>query len=274
MTRTRTLILGIVTATVLIALATTLVVLRPQGKPTDVPASVAAATTTASASGETGFDDPVTDQLGRKVLMPRNPAGVVQPQRDPSGVRSECAPAAPITSPEGVQIQRSFNFSILTSATDGPARLDGLTPRGYRRSPQGAALAGWNFAARLMAGGAPQHEALDKVAVLTPSERTQLDALSATSAPTSDKAAKYLQMMLAPEAFRVLSCDQDFVAVEWALRADADAAGRPTTEKWVGHRLNLLWRNGDWSAQMIREHQSIGSGKRYASLEGWTTWTW
>ena len=97
-------------------------------------------------------------------MVPNNPAGQPLSQRDPAGPRTECTPdGAPVTSPEGVMIQRNFGVSTLYSETDGPSRFDGLVLAGYSRTPQGAALAAANFAPRIAARGAVAVEAGQKL---------------------------------------------------------------------------------------------------------------
>ncbi|MFR9753954.1 hypothetical protein ACL02S_23345 [Nocardia sp. 004] len=218
-----------------------------------------------------GFDDPTTDRVGRKVIIPRNPAGQPQPQHDP-GQRMECDGEA-VDSPQGMQIQRSFEMPILTSTTDGPSRVDGTNLLGYRRSPQGAAIAGWNFVARLYAGGEASRQAIAALTILTDDERRGLSRAPSPS-PPDPAGDRFRHLFLAPEAFRILTCDADLVAVEWALHTEQNSATTATAGRWVGLRLNLLWREGDWRVQLAREYANTGSGQRYSSLEGWTKWSW
>ncbi|MGV9836465.1 hypothetical protein ACWDUL_20080 [Nocardia niigatensis] len=228
--------------------------------PTPAPStSVAAQINT----GATGFADPVTDHEGRKVMIPLNPVGQPLPQHDPNPGRIECAASAPVTSPEEVMIQRAFDLPLLMSGSDGPSRIDDLVPRGYRRSPQGAALAAWNWVSRSYVGGAVTVQTALKLTALTDAERAQIG-------PQPTTTDTYHPEFLAPDAFRVLSCDDQYVAVELAIRIDTDGTrGGPW---WVGSRVNVLWRDGDWSIQLNKEPQSLGSGQQYTALDGWTRW--
>lgn len=236
----------------------------------DTKTSTAAPTTTAStetSEATPGFGDPITDLFGRKVMVPNNPAGSPLTQREP-GTRTECAATAPVSSPESVMIQRSFEMPILASATDGPARLDGTVLAGYRHSPQGAALAGWNWVARVTAGGAPAHDTAAAMTALSDAERATLATPSAKPG-----AAQWRNATSAPDAFRVSSCDSDFVAIEFAGRQPADQKAKASQTSWVGLRLNLLWRDGDWKVQTLSDPQLLGSGQHYSALDvGWTRW--
>ncbi|WP_107661069.1 hypothetical protein [Nocardia suismassiliense] len=270
MTRAR-----IAVATVLTVLCAIVVVLfanrddNPRESGTAAPRPTRTAPGGPSSAG--GFDDPTTDRLGRKIIIPRNAAGQPQPQRDP-GPRVECGGGA-VDSPQGMQIQRSFEMPILTSATDGPTRIEGTNLLGYRRSPQGAAIAGFNFLSRTYAAGEPSRAAIAALTILTEDE--QRDLAQASAPVEADPAGdRFRRLFLAPEAFRILTCDADLVAVEWALRAETTPATTTAAGQWVGLRLNLLWRHGDWRVQLARELASTGAGQRDSSLEGWTKWSW
>ncbi|MEU2004658.1 hypothetical protein ACH47B_27020 [Rhodococcus sp. NPDC019627] len=217
-------------------------------------------------NGATGFGDPTTDLAGRKVMIPNNPAGMILPQRDP-GPRTECSTDQPTTSPGGVMIQRTFNVATLFSETDGPTTLDGNVISGYSRTPQGAALAGWNVIARSYVGGQVSVDSIRQMSVPSP----ELDAL--LDNPDREGAdPKNLQSLQAPDAFRVLSCDPDFVSVEWGMKRTVDENGALPSPIWKGIRTNLLWRDGDWRAQFNRE--SISAGQTYSGLDGtWTRWS-
>jgi len=243
----------------------TLVVLASGSDHNDLPRSSQPTTSTTPVTEPTPSvgGDPTSDRLGRKVVIPSHPAGQPLAQREPEP-RTECRGGA-VTSPGGMQIQRSYGMPILVSSTDGPARVEGAALVGYRRSPQGAALAAWNFIARVYAGGTPGREALAKLAVLSDADRARLTQAPESNPPTEPD--KFRIRFAAPDQFRVLSCDNEFAAVELAL--PLDTAGDRT---WAGVRLNMLWRDGDWKVQTALSPDSIGGGQKYTSLEGWTPW--
>jgi hypothetical protein len=262
---TRTLMIAAAVAALVVG--TLAVVLANSGDDTAATPSSPppSAPTSAGPTGE-GLSDPTSDRLGRKVLVPNNPAGQPLPQRDPLP-RNECRGGTSVTSPDSVTIQRSYGMPVLVSATDGPARIDGTALVGYRQSPQGAALAAWNFIARIYAGGTPGREALIKLAVLSDADKARLTQAPVSSVPNGGD--QFRRLFIAPDQFRVLSCDREFAAIELALQLTPDSGGR---RQWAGIRMNLLWRNGDWKVQTTQDPHSLGGGQKYSSLDGWTPW--
>ncbi|MEU7631876.1 hypothetical protein AB0C34_18080 [Nocardia sp. NPDC049220] len=238
--------------------------------PASTPSAVGSAPTDSAPTG-TGFSDPISDRYGRKVAVPNNPAGQPLPQHDPAARRVECGSGAAVSSPEQVMIQRSYGMPILMSQTDGPTHLEGTVLTGYRHSLQGAVLAGWNWVARSYVGGVPTRETITQLTILPAADRSRI-AQAPLSMPNG--ADRFRAVVVAPDAFRVLSCDSEFVAAEWALRLDIDGTGAATSSpRWVGIRLNLLWRDGDWKVQTSSQPITVGPGQRYTSIDGWTRWT-
>ncbi|WP_043738445.1 hypothetical protein [Nocardia asiatica] len=255
-----------------VAVVTVLVIGRHDSSTDTSPApiTVEAAPTSADPPTGSGFADPTSDRYGRKVAIPNNPAGQPLPQREPAPGRIECGPGGAVTSPEQVMIQHSYGMPVLVSPTDGPTRLERTVLTGYRHSPQGAVLAGWNWISRSYVGGAPARDTFTALTMLSADDR---DRIAQAPLAMPSNAEKFRAAVVAPDAFRVLSCDAEFVAAEWALRLEVDDSGTPTTTpRWIGMRLNLLWREGTWKVQPSKE-TSLGSGHRYNSLEGWTRWT-
>lgn len=274
MSRARITLLAIALIAVIVAVVVALTHHTPSdagGDHADASQDSSATARPTAGNGATGFADPTTDIFGRKVAVPNNPAGQTLPQHEP-GQRVECAGGQTITSPEQVTIETSFLMPILVTSTDGPARLDNTVLSGYRHSPQGAALAGWNFLARTYAGGAPAAAALESSTALDDSDRA---SLRNNPTPTADpKADPFRKAIAAPDAFRILTCDQDFAAVEWAIRLGASDTTTPLPDggRWIGARLNLLWRDNDWKVQIVSDANALASGQRYTSLDGWTRW--
>lgn len=220
-----------------------------------------------SVPGATGFGTPTTDFIGRRVMIPNNPAGEVLDQ-DVPGDRGGCDPARPVVSPSGVMIQRTFDVSNLFSTSDGPTRVDGNLAVGYRQSPQGAVLAAWNIYKRMTVGGDVSESVIFNQVVLTDKQRNDVAALGPLGGPGIDPAA--LKFDLAAEAFRVLSCDQDFVSIEYAVIQPGDEKGLFPERRWLGYRLAVVWRDGDW--KLLPDATGM-SPAPYTSLgEGWTTW--
>ena len=279
MTRTRTLIVASAAVLVLVvvgAIAFVVPNLRG-GEDTDTAAPPTSAEPTPDPgtselnTGATGFGIPDADLSGRTVMVPNNPAGQPLPQRDPTGPRTECTPdGAPVTSPEGMMIQRNFGLSTLYSETDGPSRFDGLVLAGYSRTPQGAALAAANFVPRMYARGPVTVEAGQKLFLFDGSpeanpvfDPVEVEKESAKPVRTDPEA------MRAPMAFRVLSCSDSFAVVELAFIRDVDDNGRRLQQpQYNGLRYNMAWDDGTWK---VRPNERAEFGP-YASLDGFTRW--
>ncbi|MFC7962390.1 hypothetical protein [Rhodococcoides kroppenstedtii] len=279
MTRTRTLIVAAAAVLVLVVVGAIVFVVPNLrgGEDTDTAAPPTSAEPTPDPktselnTGATGFGIPDADLSGRTVMVPNNPAGQPLPQRDPAGPRTECTPdGAPVTSPEGVMIQRNFGVSTLYSETDGPSRFDGLVLAGYSRTPQGAALAAANVIPRITARGEVGIEAARKLYLHDPS--TGPDPLG-DAAAVDDELAQPVRTepaaLRAPMAFRVLSCSDSFAVVELALIRDVDDNGRRLQQpQYNGLRYNMAWDEGTWK---VRPNERAEFGP-YDSLDGFTRW--
>ena len=278
-TRTRTLIVAAAAVLVLVVVGAIVFVVPNlrSGEDTDTAAPPTSAEPTPDPgaselnTGATGFGIPDADLSGRTVMVPNNPAGQPLPQRDPTGPRTECTPdGAPVTSPEGVMIQRNFGLSTLYSETDGPSRFDGLVLAGYSRTPQGAALAAANFIPRMYARGPVTVEAGQKLFLFDGSpeanpvfDPVEVEKESAKPVRTDPEA------MRAPMAFRVLSCSDSFAVVELAFIRDVDDNGRRLQQpQYNGLRYNMAWDDGTWK---VRPNERAEFGP-YASLDGFTRW--
>lgn len=216
--------------------------------------------------GASGFGTPTTDFIGRKVMIPNNPAGQPLDQKEP-GDRGGCA-ASPAVSPEGVMIQRTFDVSNLFSTSDGPTRIEGDRAVGYRQTPQGAALAAWNIFKRMGVGGDVSEDVLFNQVVMTDEQRQKIESLGPLDGPGIDPAAlKYDQ---AAEAFRIVSCDKDFVSIEYAVIQAGDDKGMFPERRWLGYRMAVVWRDGDW--KFLPDGSGLAPAP-YTSLGGeWTRW--
>lgn len=217
-------------------------------------------------NGGTGFADPATDTFGRKIYVPNNPAGQSLPQRDP-GARVECDPGQLPTTQGGMTIQRNFDMVMLYSETDGPTRVDGDLARGYSHSPQGAALAAWNIWHRMREGGDVTKQVLLEQTVHDAALQKELET---NPVPPGLRTVEQKRSMVAPDGFRILSCDDDFVVLEYAVRQIADENGALAAPRWVGMQWSMLWRDGDWKMQTADD--SGKSGAVHTTLDGFTTW--
>lgn len=254
----------------IIAIAAVIVVVA--GKDDDTTTAAPAAPTTSAPSqsmennGEDGFGAPTADLLGRKVMHPNNPAGQALPQAA-AGQRIECDPAAPVSSPTGVMIQMTFDTPNLFSTSDGPAKVDDLLARGYTRTPQGATLAAYNIWQRFQLGGDVGTAVMKNQAVVKPEVLAKLDAEGMSETRAS---AESRQATPAPSAFRILSCDADFVVTEYAVRYFGDENGPFPDERWATFRFNMTWQDGDWKMQFL---EGAASAAVVNDLTGWTQWS-
>lgn len=247
------------------------VIIAVTGKDDDTTtAAPAAPTSTASQpmenNGKDGFGSPTADMLGRKVMHPNNSAGQALPQTA-SGQRIECDPAAPASSPTGVMIQMTFDTPNLFSTSDGPAKVDGVLARGYSHSPQGATLAAYNIWQRFQLGGDVGTAVMKNQAIVKPEVLAKLDAEGMSETRAS---AESRQATPAPSAFRILSCDPDFVVTEYAVRYFGDENGPFQDERWAAFRFNMVWQDGDWKMQFL---EGAASATVITDLTGWTQWS-
>ena len=229
--------------------------------------SSATRTAAAAVPGVTGFGTPTTDFVGRRVMIPNNPAGQPLEQKDPADLGG-CDPTRPVVPPAGVMIQRTFDIVNLFSTSDGPARLEGDRAVGYRQSPQGAALAAWNIFKRMGVGGAVSEDVLLNQVVLTDRQRNDLEAGGPLGGPGIDPAA--LKHDLAAEAFRILGCDRDFVSIEYAAIQPGDGKGLFPQRRWLGYRMAAMLRDGDW--KFLPDAAGLAPAPYTALGEEWTRW--
>ena len=270
-TRTRTLIVAAAAVLVLVVVGAIVFVvpnLRGDDADTTAPPATPTAPTPEPGSidnGRSGFGTPTVDILGRKVTVPNNPVGSPLPQQA-TGERAGCDTAGPVPSPGGVQIQQTVGLPTLVSATDGPTRIEGNVLTGYSRTPQGAALAGWNWIGRLYGPGPVAKDAYDKLTVSTP----ELDALVDGDSWTGGGFGAATSLP-APEAFRILSCTDDFASVEYAINVPIDDNGQRRTEPvWQVMRATLFHDSGDWRARL--DNRSVSATKDVTSIAGFTPW--
>ena len=216
-------------------------------------------------NGSTGFGPPSSDLLGRKVMIPNNPAGQALLQQDP-GPRAGCDDIDNLVSPAGMMIQHTFGTPNLFSTSDGPRRVDGVLAEGYSRTPQGAALAAYNIWQRANLGGDVALTVIKNQGVTDPAT---LQSVEDKGIANSDWSAEDRRKVPAAEAFRILSCDDDFVVTEFATRIFGDETGRFTEPRWVTFRFNMAWSDGDWKMQLLK---GAASASKVDSLAGWTQW--
>jgi len=218
-------------------------------------------------STATGFAVPVTDVFGRRVDVPRNPAGQPLPQ---TAAQHTAADPGWLTAPPVLPAQggwqRVAGASVPFSSSDGPTTIGDGVASGWAHTPQGAALAavyaGYELNAR------PGDRAVHTHLIENPP--------GALSAFDTDKAAGRIPNLLpdtvtryltAPDAFRIDSYADDMTVVEIATRA-TDEDGTPA---WTATQIVMVWDRGDWRLQP--PPGGIPPQHPASSLTGgWITW--
>ena len=246
---------------VLVVVLVTIVLVR-SGDSGDTPPAAAPPVTAAppstpvSPGGEGGFGPSLADPYGREIAVPINEQGQVLPQTDP-GDRPAFAKDVPVPAPAGIMWQRIGATVAPFSTSDGPTRIDGRLAYGFARTPQGAALAGWQIMARALRSADDLREIYDLQTVADPGKKqAAMDQLAA--AGKSDY--RISDALFFPEAFQITSYTDSFAVVRYATPSENGT--------WVAEQRSLAWDNGDWK---IRDTTSAPQ-PRLSSLAGWTRW--
>lgn len=234
---------------------------------TDSPATTSAGTPppAENGTGAQGFGNPVTDLLGRKVLTPKNGAGETLPQQHNSA-REQCPGPDGAQSPTGVVIENTWGVQSLLSTSDGPREVRRRILVGYEQSYQGAVLAAWNYIAAMKVGGDSIPQIMSAYGLLDPETRTKLE--SATG--FEEQSAVYKAGVLAPEAFRIVSCDPEYVAMELALPVLDSNSPNVAARTWAAKSMTMVWSDGDWKVQS--DKASSGRLEPVSKLDEWTRW--
>lgn len=154
-----------------------------------------------------------------------------------------CSPDEQKRAPEGLEIQRVNGVATVWSETDGASRASEYEiPEGYAHTVAGAALAGNNWQRVIASGSEPglyalkhgQHWAQDE-------ERAQraVDDIS----PEEYTGVDDPDLVPAPDAHRVVSCNDDQVVVEYA---EPLPDGNGGVSAWSVSRMPMVWHDGDW----------------------------
>lgn len=221
--------------------------------------------------GATAFGNPETDMFGRRVDVPVGAAGVAL-QQNPNQQQQSGAPgwtaAAPVpASGEGVW-QRLFGGPVVRfSTSDGPFRIDGSAAVGFAHTPQGAALAAEQIYWRTNANPRDR-DLLVRLVDVTPQYLAEYDRLVAAGKVSDRLPDKLRPLLFASDAFRIESYADDFAKIQFARKARETVDGQPT---WVGTRLAVVWRDGDWKLTTVTGDERVQI-ESLRSIEGWTQW--
>ncbi|BDT98880.1 hypothetical protein IFM12276_19090 [Nocardia sputorum] len=258
---------------VALAVALTVVALRDDASADerDVVPGTSAGTAPDPVAGTSAFGTPETDLFGRRVDVPVRTAGVVlqqkPDQRQQPGTPGWTAAAPTPPNGEGVW-QRLFGGPVVRfSASDGPSRIDGSAALGFAHTPQGAALAAEQIYWRTNANPRDR-DLLTRLVDVTPQYMAEYDRLVAEGKVSDRLPDKLRPLLFASDAFRIESYADDFAKVQFARKARETVDGQPT---WVGMRLAVRWRDGDWKLTTVTGDERVQI-ESLRSIEGWTQW--
>lgn len=182
-----------------------------------------------------GYNAPRSDAVGRKVMVPRN--GVGQPlDQDPAGSKGFDDPGAFTEPAAGIEWQQTGGVVTPFSTSDGPTRMDGKTPRGFARTPAGAALASATYTWRLMDGSLAS-EAVEKTFDPATENYQQAVEVTAKMGPGDTVGDK----MPRPSGYEVSQdkCDPDYCAPTFSMPLpDGTSQSIPGAA--------VVWVDGDW----------------------------
>ncbi|WP_348542280.1 hypothetical protein [Dietzia kunjamensis] len=200
-----------------------------------------------------------TDLSGRQVIIPTNQSGdILSTSTDDGGTCED------IRSPQGLQIQRINQYPILFSTDSGPTRIQGSVPTGYADGPRGAVLAGANYLWLMNSGGTPGKDTVLNHMVVEDKLR---DAVEKEITDGFNTERNYLG---APMAFKVRSCSDRAVVIDYAYDLFGDSTGAFPEPKWTVQSV-LVVRNDDQWKLSLTEGSYTDRGVT-ENREGFTTW--
>lgn len=243
-------ILGLVAVIVLVVIIVTAVIRSGGEQPGSDPTSAPEAEPTTSAPNNTDQDGTAqgsvsADAFGRRVVTPANERGNPLTHQV-HGSDELCSNQEQVRTPEGLEIQRTYNVMTVWSTSDGPSDNSSAVPEGYSRTPAGAALAAWNLSTLVNAGGDVATDVLADYMGMSDQDgqefRRIVEEEGGSQALDQRQGSEDL---LVPDGHRILSCADDLVIVELAKPLGADASG-PTDTYWQVLRIPMTWQDGHW----------------------------
>ena len=200
-----------------------------------------------------------TDLSGRQVLIPANRSGdILSTSTDDGGTCED------IRSPQGLQIQRINQYPILFSTDSGPTRIEGSVPTGYADGPRGAVLAGANYLWLLQSGGTPGKDTVRNHMVVDDVFRETMESELTDGFNTEGNS------LGAAKAFKVRSCSERGVVIDYAYDLFGDATGAFPEPKWIVQSVLVVKSDDEWKLSM-REGSYTNRGVT-ENREGFTTW--
>lgn len=215
----------------------------------------------------TGFDAPATDIYGRRVDIPKNPAGqpLVQTAQRITPNASNWLTAAPTGTTSDGGWQRVHGVSVPFSASDGPASVRDGMAAGYAHTPRGAALAAVYISRQLAAR--PGDPAVYNMTVLDPIDQDKRDRGIASGKLPQQQPETVTRWLPAPDAFEIESYSDGLCVLRTATRANPGGTGQ--SPSWTASRLVVTWVDGDWK---LRSDNGVHQSEQVPSLAGWTPW--
>ncbi|WP_327099987.1 hypothetical protein OIE68_15105 [Nocardia vinacea] len=256
---------------VVVAVAVTVVAMRDNAAGGDQVSKTGTSSENVPGTAVSGFGNPEVDMFGRRVDMPDNGIGTALEQnpavQQQPGASTWLTAAPQPASGQGVW-QRVFGGPVVRfSTSDGPARVDGKAAVGFAHTPQGAALAAEQIYWRTNANPRDR-DLLLRLVEVTPQYLADYDRLVAEGKVSDRLPDKLSPLLFASDAFRIESYTEDSAIIQFARKARETADGQPT---WVGMRLAVIWRDGDWKLTAVSGQQQVQIDS-LRSIEGWTQW--
>lgn len=202
----------------------------------------------------------IADKVGRQVLVPNNLDG--EPLSTTTDNGGSCQD---VRSPAGIQIQKIHNRFVLFSTDSGPTKIVNGVPSGYADGPRGAILAGINTLELIYGGGDITREVMLNHMVL-PAER-RAEVMATTAPPASDRENN----VPAAIAFKIASCSDRGVVVQFAVPMPTDNTGDRSQSAWLGRSQLVVKDGGEWKvASSEGAFEDLGE---ITDKTGWTRWT-
>lgn len=261
MTKKNWISIGALLALVIVVLV---VVVAVVNKDEDTPAPTSTPAQAEEAAGEPSPPPPApgaieTDLSGRQVIIPTNQSGdIVSTSTDDGGTCED------IRSPRGLQIQRINQYPILFSTDSGPTRIQGSVPTGYADGPRGAVLAGANYLWLMQSGGTPGKDTVLNHMLVEDRLR------QAVEREIEDGFNTERNSLGAAMAFKVRSCSERAVAIDYAYDLFGDSSGPFPEPKWLVQSVLVVRQDDQWKLSLTE-----GSYTDRGVTEnrgGFTTW--
>lgn len=222
-----------------------------------------------SAAGTaSGFAAPETDAFNRRIDIPNNQWGQPLPQTSPqrSARDGEWLTAAPAGTRDKGGWQKVAGAVVPFSTSDGPTGIrDGL-PTGWAHTPQGCALAAAYIVYEVNAR--PGDRVIRERALVTSAaDLAKFDADRAAGKIPDRAPAIATKWMLASDAFKIGSWQEDLCVVKLATKSEADKVGAP---RWLGTAATMVWDGSAWRLRPPAD--GAPPQESLPTLAGWTTW--